>query len=197
MSFLLGVDEAGRGPLAGPVAVGAILVPEGFDVELEFPGVRDSKKLTEKKREELFVLLERRVEQGDMRFAVEYEDASVIDEAGIVTAVQRALDRVVGKLAPDPANVLIKLDGSLRAPAVYAQETIIHGDALVPIISLASVAAKVTRDRLMLELAKDFPEYGFDAHKGYGTKAHYEALAEHGLCAVHRRSFTHIAAENE
>lgn len=189
MRFILGVDEAGRGPLAGPVSVGVIAVPEGFDVALEFPGVADSKKLSEKKREEIFEMLIARVASGDARFAVEFESAETIDREGIVPAVRRALARGVNALAPDAALVKIQLDGALRAPPEYAQETIIHGDALIPIISLASVAAKVLRDRLMCDLAKQYPEYGFEKHKGYGTKAHYEMLLKYGPCNIHRRSF--------
>jgi len=197
---MLGVDEAGRGPLAGPVAVGVVAVLEGFDVAVEFPGVRDSKKLSEKRREKLFTLLEGRVEKGDVRFVVELESAETIDEEGIVTAVRRAVTRGVNTLAPHPfgcpdagdaALVEVLLDGSLNAPPEYKQQTIINGDDLVPLISLASIAAKVTRDRLMIKLATEFPEYGFEKHKGYGTRAHYEALATHGPCAIHRRSFLH------
>ena len=95
------------------------------------------------------------------------------------------------------SDFYILLDGSLKAPPEYAQKTIINGDDLVPLISLASIAAKVTRDRLMIELAKQFPEYGFEQHKGYGTKAHYEALAKHGICAIHRRSFLHLDRKAE
>ena len=186
---MLGVDEAGRGPLAGPVSVGVVAVPEGFDVATEFPGVTDSKKLSEKKREKLFEMLEARTVCGDVRFVVEFESAETIDREGIVPAVRRALVRGVNALAPDAALVMVKLDGSLRAPAEYAQETIVHGDALVPVISLASIAAKVSRDRLMLELAKQYPDYGFEKHKGYGTKAHYDMLEKHGPSIIHRRSF--------
>lgn len=209
MRFLLGVDEAGRGPLAGPVAVGVVAVPEGFDVAKEFPGVADSKKLSEKKREALYEMLEARGASGDARVRVELESAEVIDREGIASAVRRALARGVNALTEcgsqfprsQTSEIPLKsdfdfhilLDGALRAPAEYAQETIIHGDVLVPLISLASIAAKVTRDRLMLELAKEYPEYGFDAHKGYGTKRHYDMLKKHGLCAIHRRSFVHLA----
>lgn len=193
MRFTLGVDEAGRGPLAGPVAVGVVAVLEGFDVAREFPGVADSKKLSEKKREKIFEMLAARAALGDVRFVVEFESAEVIDREGIVPAVRRALARGVTALAPDPTLVKIQLDGALRAPSEYSQETIIHGDALIPIISLASIAAKVSRDRLMLDLAKQYPEYGFEKHKGYGTKAHYEMLSKHGPCALHRRSFLHTA----
>ena len=188
---MLGVDEAGRGPLAGPVSVGVVAVPERFDVALEFPGVADSKKLSEKKREKIFEMLEACVAKGDTRFVVEFEDAEMIDREGIVPAVRRALARGVITLAPDPTLVKIQLDGALRAPSEYAQETIIHGDALIPIISLASIAAKVLRDRLMCDLAKQYPEYGFEKHKGYGTKAHYDMIEKHGPCILHRRSFLH------
>lgn len=195
MRFILGVDEAGRGPLAGPVAVGVVAVPEGFDVATEFPGVRDSKKLSEKKREKIFEMLKARVASGDARFIVEFESAETIDREGIAVAVRRALSRGVNTVAPDAALVRIQLDGSLKAPLEYAQETIINGDDLVPLISLASIAAKVSRDRLMMELSAQFPIYGFEKHKGYGTAAHYEMLKAHGLCAIHRRSFIHLAPE--
>ncbi len=197
MRFLLGIDEAGRGPLAGPVSVGVVAVPEGFDVAREFPGVADSKKLREEKREKIFTELEARSALGDVRFTVELESADTIDREGITLAVRRAVSRGVNSLAPDAALVHVQLDGSLRAPAEYAQETIIHGDDLIPIISLASIAAKVVRDRLMVELAAQYPDYGFEKHKGYGTRLHYEMLEKHGLCVIHRRSFLHLAMEGK
>lgn len=192
MRFVLGIDEAGRGPLAGPVAVGIVAVPEGFDVAAAFPGVADSKKLSEKKREKLFELLVEREAAGELRFSVELESAEAIDREGIAVMIRRAITRGVNALAPDASLAQVLLDGSLKAPAEYAQETIIGGDATVPLISLASVAAKVTRDRLMVELAREHPQYGFEVHKGYGTKAHYAALREHGLSSIHRRSFIHL-----
>ncbi|MCR4276246.1 MAG: ribonuclease HII [Candidatus Parcubacteria bacterium] len=192
MRFILGVDEAGRGPLAGPVSVGIVAVPEGFDVAAEFPGVADSKKLSEKNREKLFAMLEARVALGDARYRVEFESAGNIDREGIAIVIRRAVSRGVNALAPDAALVHIQLDGALRAPAEYAQETIINGDELIPIISLASIAAKVVRDRLMIKLSVEYPQYGFEQHKGYGTKAHYEMLGKHGLCVIHRRSFIHL-----
>lgn len=203
MRFILGVDEAGRGPLAGPVAVGVVAVPEGFDVLREFPDVADSKKLSEKKREEIFALLEKCAEQSEVRFTVEFESNETIDREGIVFSVHRALSRGVNILAEKcghsvstgllTSDVHILLDGALRAPSEYTQETIINGDELVPIISLASIAAKVVRDRLMIELSARYPLYGFEKHKGYGTKAHYEALQKYGPCSLHRRSFLHFA----
>lgn len=189
---MLGVDEAGRGPLAGPVAVGVVAVPEGFDVAREFPGVADSKKLSEKKREKLFGMLEARIAAGDARFVVEFESAEMIDREGIASVIRRAVARGVGALAPDAALVKVQLDGALRAPPEYAQETIINGDELVPLISLASIAAKVVRDRLMVKVSEEYPLYGFEKHKGYGTEAHYDMLKIHGPCAIHRRSFIHI-----
>jgi len=200
MRCVLGVDEAGRGPLAGPVTVGIVAVPEGFDVAREFLGVADSKKLSEKKRERLFRMLEARVAFGDVRFTVELEDAEMIDREGIVPAIRHALSRGVNKLVKygsqtsrnfQKSDFHILLDGALHAPQEYMQETIINGDGLVPVISLASIAAKITRDRLMVELAEQYPLYGFEKHKGYGTMAHYEALKKYGLCTIHRRSFIH------
>ncbi len=190
--FLLGVDEAGRGPLAGPVAVGVVAVPEGFDVANEFLGVKDSKLLSEKRRENIFQMIEARVARGDARFSVQFESAESIDEEGIATAVRRAVARGVNALAPDSALVSVQLDGSLHAPAEYSQKTIIGGDITVPLISLASIVAKVSRDRLMCEFALTYPNYGFEKHKGYGTKQHYEMLKKYGLCVIHRRTFIHL-----
>jgi ribonuclease HII len=189
---MLGVDEAGRGPLAGPVAVGVVMVPEGFDVAKEFLGVADSKKLSEKRREEIFMMLEARVALGDARFIVEFESAKIIDREGIAPSIRRALARGVNTLAPDSSIVEILLDGALKAPPEYKQQTIINGDEIIPLISLASIAAKVSRDRLMVTLAAEYPDYGFEKHKGYGTRAHYEMLKRHGPCAIHRRSFLHV-----
>ncbi len=137
------------------------------------------------------MLLDARAQSGDVRFAIEFEDAEMIDKEGIVSSVQHALTRGVTMLAPNASSVQIQLDGTLYAPREYMQETVIHGDALIPVISLASVAAKVTRDRLMVGLAAQYPLYGFERHKGYGTQMHYEMLKKHGPCAVHRRSFIH------
>ena len=137
-------------------------------------------------------MLKARVAQGDVHFVVEFESADTIDREGIAVAVRRAVSRGVNALAPDAALVRVQLDGALRAPSEYAQETIINGDELIPIISLASIAAKVVRDRYMVEISSQYPLYGFEKHKGYGTREHYEALRKYGLCVIHRRSFIHI-----
>jgi ribonuclease HII len=199
MKFLLGVDEAGRGPLAGPVAVGFVMAPEGFDIAKEFPGVADSKQLSEKKREKLFTMLEDRAKAGDVQFCVEFGSHTDIDEKGIASVIRDCIARGIRNVGYGVSHmenreiIRVLLDGGLKAPEEYEQETIIRGDATVPIISLASIAAKVTRDRLMLQLAEEYPEYGFARHKGYGTALHYESLKKHGPCAIHRRSFLHLA----
>lgn len=190
MALLIGIDEAGRGPIAGPVSVGIVAIEEGFDLLAVFPGLNDSKQLTEKKREVLFALLEEQVALGNAQFRVELSSAKMIDEDGIVPAIRLSLERGLRDLLREPSDGKVFLDGSLHAPVEYEQETLIGGDGIVPAIMLASVAAKVVRDRLMVrEIAERFPAYSFEKHKGYGTKAHYEAIAAYGICEEHRRSF--------
>lgn len=189
MKYLIGIDEAGRGPLAGPVSVGAVLVPIDFDWSL-MQGVRDSKKLSEKKREEFF---ERAVElekSQTLRFAVSTSSAAYIDTYGIVPAIKRALAEALSRFEIEPTDCRVLLDGSLSAPTEYVhQETIIRGDDTEPVISLASIMAKVTRDRLMKQISSKYPEYDFHVHKGYGTAAHRQLIAASGLCDLHRRTF--------
>ena len=192
MRFMLGVDEAGRGPLAGPVAIGVVAVSERFIITLEFPGLADSKQLTLLAREKLFRQMRERMRSGDIQFCVRSISAERIDRWGLSRARALATARAPRSLAPEPDGVSIYLDGLLKAPPEYDQQTIIGGDEAVPIIALASIAAKVMRDRLMTRLAKQFPKYGFEIHKGYGTQAHYRALKKYGLCAIHRRSFIHL-----
>lgn len=188
----MGVDEAGRGPLAGPVAVGAVMAPSRFDIRAAFPGVNDSKKLSEDLRETIYREMEGRQKAGEISFCVRFASASTIDTIGITRAVRRGVYSGVRKLAPEPTRVRVLLDGLLHAPAEYEQETIIKGDALEPVISLASIAAKVRRDRLMKKLAEEYPNYLFEVHKGYGTKKHYEMLEKWGVSDIHRRSFLHL-----
>ena len=187
---VIGVDEAGRGPLAGPVAVAAVMVPEGFNVVKEFPDVKDSKLLTSAKREEIYKEVLARSRVGEIQFCVRFSDRVYIDEFGITRAVRRAVARCVIAVAPSAEGVRVFLDGLLYAPSRYEQETIINGDALVPIISLASVLAKVKRDELMRKYGRMFPDYGFEVHKGYGTKRHREAIRKFGLCAIHRITYS-------
>ncbi len=186
---IIGIDEAGRGPLAGPVAVCAAAVEAGFDIKAAFIGVNDSKQMTPRARERVFeaVLVARA--QGDVRFAVSYGSPTRIDTDGITRAVAYAVNECMSALAFAPTEVQVYLDGLLKAPEPYPQKTVIHGDALIPVISLASVIAKVSRDRLMADLAHEYPQYGFERHKGYGTSAHYAALKEFGPSPLHRMSF--------
>lgn len=194
--WVIGVDEAGRGPLAGPVAVGAVIVPERFDVKKEFPGANDSKLLTPKKREEIYALVLRRQEMGDLSFCVRFSDHFYIDSFGITRAVRRAVWNGVRTLAPAPRGTRVVLDGLLKAPRQYEQETIIGGDGRVPLISLASIVAKVRRDKLMLRMARLYPQYGFESHKGYGTRRHWDAINRHGLCEIHRRTYCSATVHN-
>lgn len=189
MKYLIGIDEAGRGPLAGPVAVGAVLVPIDFDWK-RIEGVRDSKKLSEKKREELFARAQELQSSSTLRYAVATSSAKYIDTYGIVPAIKRALAEALSHFEVEAHECRVVLDGSLSAPAQYIhQETIIRGDDTEPVISLASIMAKVTRDRLMRRIAPKYPAYGFDVHKGYGTLAHRSSIKKNGLSEVHRRSF--------
>lgn len=187
--FVVGVDEAGRGPLAGPVAVGVVLVPAQYNVRKNFPGLDDSKKLSLRKREELFVLLKKRAGLGELEFCVRFSSHAVIDTMGITRAVRCAAWNGIRTLVQEPRGVRVMLDGLLVAPPEYEQETVIHGDALIPAISLASVAAKVVRDARMRQFGRKFPQYDFQTHKGYGTALHRAAIAEFGLCEIHRKSF--------
>ncbi len=193
--MIIGIDEVGRGPLAGPVTLCACAIPAGQLKKFfagEFKGIKDSKKLSPQAREFFFEKVKAKRGQGSVVYAVSHVSAVIIDRIGISKAVARALKRCLIKLDLTAARCQVLLDGSLKAPAHFQnQKTIIRGDATVPIISLASVIAKVTRDRKMTRLAKEFPEYGLEIHKGYGTLLHQKALKKHGLSPLHRRSFCH------
>lgn len=188
MQYVVGIDEAGRGPLAGPVSVGAVLVPIDFNKNF-FKGIKDSKKLTLEERE-LWLKLALEAKKKDMLdFAVSLVSEKVIDKKGITFAIRLGVKRCLEKLNADE-DAQIFLDGSLKAPERFIhQDTIIKGDEKIPVISLASVVAKVVRDRRMIRLSKKFPEFKFHLHKGYGTAFHREALKKYGLTEIHRRTF--------
>lgn len=192
--YLVGIDEVGRGPLAGPVAVGAVIVPyDFFSVPNIFFGVKDSKKLSPLQRRAWFNLLHISRKAGIIDYAVSFVGPRRIEERGINGAIRaalrRSLFRVVRSRAAVPQEIHVLLDGGLLAPENFSQTTIIKGDETEPVISLASVAAKELRDRRMIMLAKLFPAYGFECHKGYATRAHYSALDRSGPCDLHRAYF--------
>ena len=176
---ICGVDEAGRGPLAGPVCAAAVILPP----DIEIPGLNDSKKLTDKKRRELFPVI---CEQA-IAYGIAFADHSEIDEINILQATYLAMERAINQLSIKPDFALI--DGNRAKDFGVPLETVVGGDGRSASIAAASVLAKVTRDNYMLEMAGEYPQYGFDIHKGYGTKAHYAALQEFGPCQAHRMSF--------
>ena len=179
IKVICGVDEAGRGPLAGPVCAAAVILPP----HLEIPGLTDSKKLTDKKRRELFPV----IREQAIAYGIGYASEQEIDEINILQATFLAMQRALDQLAVRPDLALI--DGNREKNFGLPVKTVVKGDSLSANIAAASVLAKVSRDDLMLEMAEKYPEYGFDVHKGYGTKAHYAALTEHGPSPIHRRTF--------
>ena len=179
VSVICGVDEAGRGPLAGPVCAAAVILP----ANLEIPGLTDSKKLTDKRRRELFPLIKEKAIAYGIGFASEQE----IDKINILQATFLAMERALAQLEVRPELALI--DGNREKDFGIPVKTVVKGDSLSANIAAASILAKVTRDDVMLALAEDYPQYGFEIHKGYGTKAHYEALREYGASPVHRSTF--------
>ena len=177
--IVCGVDEAGRGPLAGPVCAAAVILPVG----IEIPGLNDSKKLSEKKREALFgEICEKAVSYG-----IAFASVEEIEERNILSAALLAMNRAIGQLSRRPDLALV--DGNTVRDIEMPARPVIGGDAKCASIAAASILAKVTRDRLMMDLAGAYPAYGFEKHKGYGTKAHYAALEIHGPSPVHRMSF--------
>ena len=179
VEVICGVDEAGRGPLAGPVCAAAVILPP----HVQIPGLNDSKKLSDKRRRELFpVICEQALAYG-IAFATEQE----IDEINILQATFLAMERALAQLTIRPDLVLI--DGNRQKDFGLPVITVVKGDSLSANIAAASILAKVTRDNLMQEMAETYPQYGFEIHKGYGTKAHYAALREYGVCPIHRMSF--------
>lgn len=188
MHFLIGIDEAGRGPLAGPVVVAGIKIRNTARAHEFFKGIRDSKKLSPRGREEWFSSL---TKNPHIEYAVARVWPSVIDKINIARATHLAARRVYERLSADHSTPAV-LDGGLFLPAQVPQKTIIKGDERIPVIAAASIIAKVTRDRIMVRLHKKYPKYRFDIHKGYGTKLHQKLLIENGYSHVHRRSF-HIS----
>jgi ribonuclease HII len=190
--FLVGIDEVGRGPVAGPVYVCAFLVASDAIDEIvsgiKVP-LRDSKKLTEKMRDKWFSYLMDLAKAKKIRYVVTKAKAKEIDDKGIAVCIRAAVDNCLEKLNLNISETKIYLDGGLKTLEKYNQETVIKGDENIPVISLASIIAKVSRDREMEKLAKDFPEYGWNKNKGYGTKAHMDAIKEFGTCELHRVSF--------
>ena len=177
--FICGVDEAGRGPLAGPVCAAAVILP----MDINIPGLNDSKKLTDKKRRELFPIICEKATAYGIAFA----DHEEIDKINILQATYLAMERAISKLEIKPDMALI--DGNRAKDFGLPTQTIVGGDAKSASIAAASILAKVTRDDLMLKIADLYPSYGFEVHKGYGTKAHYAALSEYGPSPIHRMTF--------
>ena len=184
LKWIAGVDEAGRGPLAGPVAAAAVILPRGFSCD----GLDDSKKISAAKRE---ILFEKIISDRQIIWAVALADHEEIDRLNILRATHLAMRRAVESLKKTPDHCLI--DGLPVANFPFPHDGIVKGDGLSLSIAAASIIAKVTRDRLMREIDREFPEFGFARHQGYGTKEHLEALRIHGPCRHHRRSFQPVA----
>lgn len=177
--LIAGIDEAGRGPLAGPVCAAAVILP----ANVEIPGLNDSKKLSDKRRRELVPV----IKETALAYGIAFADEKEIDEINILQATFLAMERAIAQLKIKPDYLLI--DGNRQKDFGIPAETVVKGDSLSASIAAASVLAKVTRDDLMLEMAEKYPQYSFEIHKGYGTKAHYCALREHGPCPLHRMTF--------
>lgn len=178
-NFVCGVDEAGRGPLCGPVVAAAVILPKDEYIE----GVNDSKKLTEKKREKLYDDIMKKA----VAVSIGISDVDVIEKVNILNATKLAMKQAIEKLSIKPDYVLI--DGNQMIDINIKAETVVSGDAKSESIAAASIIAKVTRDRMLIEFDKKYPEYGFAKHKGYGTKSHIEAIQKYGLTDIHRSSF--------
>ena len=179
IQLICGVDEAGRGPLAGPVCAAAVILPPHADI----PGLNDSKKLSDKRRRELFPL----IKEAAVAYGIGIATHKEIDEINILQATYLAMERAIQALSVKPELALI--DGNRAKDFGLPVETVVKGDSRSASIAAASILAKVTRDDMMLELANTYPQYGFEIHKGYGTKAHYAALDAHGISPIHRMSF--------
>lgn len=182
-SLVCGCDEAGAGPLAGPVYAAAVILPMGLDI----PGLNDSKKLTEKKREALFHVIQEKA----LAWSVAFVDAGEIDETDILSARMKAMQLAINGLSQTPDFALIdgNRDKGKTAAITVPHRCLVKGDSLSASIAAASILAKVSRDHWMLEMAREYPQYCFEKHKGYGTKLHYEMLRAYGPSPIHRRTF--------
>jgi ribonuclease HII len=179
VSLLCGVDEAGRGPLAGPVCAAAVILPRDIDI----PGLNDSKKLSEKQRESLYDVIIRE----SLAYGIAFSTVEEIEQLNILQATFLAMNRAISQLSLKPELALI--DGNRNTGIDMPSQCVVKGDSRCADIAAASILAKVTRDRYMYELAQEYPQYHFEKHKGYGTKLHYEAIREYGPSPVHRMSF--------
>jgi ribonuclease HII len=197
IKYIIGIDEVGRGPIAGPVAVCALGIRQGQTLNgkkglslVNFKNFRDSKKLSHAQRLKWLEKIEAEKDKGNIIYQVCMESNKVIDKHGIVFAINNCLKNCLKNLNIKPTDCQILLDGGLRAPVEYKnQQTIIKGDEKKLAIALASIVAKVTRDNLLVKLAKKYPGYGLEDHKGYGTRKHYESIKKNGVSALHRKSF--------
>ncbi len=185
MRYIVGIDEVGRGPLAGPITVGVVCMPEDMTWKA-FPKLKDSKQLSEQLRREWYLYIRA---HKKLRAAVASVSAATIDRIGIVAAGNLAARRALAQLNVKPAECIVQLDRGLVVGEEWRQESYIKGDERFPAIALASIYAKVTRDRYMTRISKKYPQYGFDVHKGYGTRKHYAAIRTHGTSEHHRKYF--------
>ena len=181
INYICGIDEAGRGPLAGPVVVASVVMPRNSMIE----GVNDSKKISEKKREELYAKI---IEEA-ISYGIGIIDQNEIDEINILEATKKGLTNSLKELTLKPDIILVDALKGINTLGI-PYKSIIKGDALCYSISAASIIAKVTRDRIMRQWDEIYPQYGFEKHKGYGTASHISAIKEYGLCPIHRKSFT-------
>ena len=194
MQWLIGIDEVGRGALAGPVCVGAVLFPDDLDWKEAFALVqkrgpirlRDSKQLSAQQRDILFEYI---TQHGRLKHAAAFVDAKTIDQIGIVNATHEAAAVALQSLGITPGKAKVLLDAGIWVSSQWQQQSFVRGDETIPAISFASIIAKVTRDRFMENLSTTYVAYGFAQHKGYGTQAHIKAIKSHGQCEIHRRTF--------
>lgn len=193
IEYVVGIDEAGRGPLAGPVSIGVVAIPLSMYKEVikyfKEIGAKDSKLISPKKREEIFSNIKEYSNSKKIIFTKIFVHSKMIDKIGISKAIHKSIKKGLINIKVKPERAFVYLDGSLSAPAEYNQITVIKGDRKVPIISIASIVAKVTRDSFMCKISSKYPKYLFDIHKGYGTKRHIDLIKKYGLSEIHRKSY--------